>query len=352
MEKRKRLLFTIPNFNTAGSQYVLLNIIKNLDKNSFDIFIGVEKDIQLIPDVVPKDRKLLLPFSGNLVKDSVSFAIYLHRMKIDIVHSWDYRSLFTEALSCRLSATVFLYTKKNASWSKRWFLKSLLATHIVYNHPKMKSLFFSHPLLRKKVSLIPHGVDLNKFRPIETLKPDTGVFKLCCVGNIGDNKNQLFILKQLKKTPGNIHLFLYGKSSPSYLTKVESFIKQEGLQDRVHLEDFVTNDQLPQILNSIDVLVLASKKEGLPVSILEALACGVPVLCSDSGGGTRFIFNKDKGGVVFDLKKPQEFIDALLKFTHDKDYFSTKKREALEVAKNFDANLEAKAYKALYQQLS
>lgn len=351
MSRKTKILYTIPNFSTAGSQYVLLSIINKMDKNRFDIFIGVEKHPELIPDIIPNDHKVQLVFTGSLINDVLSFARTVRSLEIDIIHSWDYKPHFIEALSCRLTHASYLYTKKNAAWSKRWFLKSLLSSHIAYDHPEMKSHFFNHFLLRNKVSFIPHGVDLEKFMLLESVREQNDVFKLCCVGNIGLNKNQLFIVEQLKNLPNSIHLYLYGNSVPQYLKQLEAYIEKEGLSDRVHIQNFVENDDLPQLLNNFDLFVLASKREGLPVSVLEALACGVPVLCSDSGGGTRYIFEQAKGGYVFNLDNPQEFKDALLKFFRDKDYFENKKSEAISLAKKFDILEEVKAYELLYKQL-
>jgi glycosyltransferase involved in cell wall biosynthesis len=352
MTRKIKVLFTIPNFDTAGSQYVVLSIINKLDKNLFDIFIGVEKRPELIPDNVPNANKVHLDFTGDFFKDVYRFAKLTRRLKIDVVHSWDYKSSFIEAMSCRLTSISYLYTKKNASWSKRWFTKSLLSKQIAYDHPEMKSRFFNHFLFRTKVSFVPHGIDLEKFSPTKSSNIEQSVFKLCCVGTIDENKNQLFIIKQLKDLPQTIHLYLFGKTDAAYLEKLNSLIGCEGLDDRVHIKAFVQNAELPNILNRFDLFVLASYCEGLPVSILEALACGVPVLCSDSGGGTRYIFKDGKGGVVFDLNQPEQFNDALMTFFQDKSYFQQKKKEAILLAKTFDIHKEVEAYTILYQKLS
>ncbi|MDW5290739.1 glycosyltransferase family 4 protein [Formosa sp. PL04] len=352
MTSKTRIIFTIPNFKTAGSQYVLLAIISKLDHDAFDVFIGVENKPELIPDVVHENRKLNLGFTGDFYKDTYRFAKIITQHKIDIVHSWDYKSNFIEAFACKLAFKTYIYTKKNAAWSKRWFLKSMLSSHIAYNHPEMKSQFFSHWLLRNKVGFIPHGIDLKQFKP--NAKPkikEDGIFKMCCIGNIGDNKNQLYILEQLKALPETIHLYLFGNADPDYLMRCKTYLKKEKLEQRVHFREFVPNNQLATVLNNFDVFLLVSKREGLPVSILEALACGVPVLCSESGGGTNYIFKAGKGGVVFDLSHPLEFKELLLDYVQNKVYFQQKKREAVVVAREFDLLKEVQAYEYLYKKL-
>lgn len=351
MARKIRVLFTIPNFDTAGSQFVVLSIIEKLNKNLFDVLIGVENLPELIPDIIPNAHKIHIDFSGNFLKDVYCFAKIIRRFEIDIVHSWDYRSNFVESIACRLMFKSFLYTKKNSAWSKRWFVKSVLSKHIAYDNPEMKSNFFSHFLLRHKTTFIPHGIDLEKFRPISSAEISEDVFKLCSVGNIGENKNQYFILKQLKELPKSIHLYLFGNADDEYLFKLKTLIERENLHNRIHFRNFINNNKLPELLSKFDLFVLASQNEGLPVSVLEALACGLPVLCSDSGGGTRHIFKDGKGGVVFNLNQPKQFNDALMRFYEDESYLQEKKKEALSVARNFDILREVKAYEVLYNCL-
>lgn len=65
---------------------------------------------------------------------------------------------------------------------------------------------------------------------------------------------------------------------------------------------FVENRNVTKVLNNMDVFVLASLHEGLPVSLLEAMACGLPALSSDSGGGARYILSPEH---IFNLKNTE-----------------------------------------------
>ncbi|RFN60050.1 glycosyltransferase family 4 protein [Marixanthomonas ophiurae] len=351
MDKKIKVLFTIPNFKNAGSRYVLVSIIKKIDTTRFEVFIGVEKYPEHIPNIISKDRQILIPRTGKILKDISTFSKILKKHKIEIVHSWDYKSNFIKALACKRSSVAYLYTKKNDSWSKRWFVKSLLAKHIAYDNPEMKNKFFSGLLLRNKITFIPHGVDINTFKPKKLKEVATENFNICTVGNINKNKNQLFTVKTLIDLPDFVHLRLYGKPEPNYLKKLKEVIKKNNLEDRVHIKGVVPNDELPLILQNQDLFVLASKNEGLPVSVLEALACGVPVLCSDSGGGSRFIFKDKLGGKVFNLKNSEVFIKEVLKYVHDKEFYKTKTKEAVQLAHQFDICKEVTSYEKLYEKI-
>lgn len=349
MGKRIRILFTIPNFKTAGSQYVLLSLIERIDKTIFEAYVCVEKFPESIPSTIPLDRQFVFDFQGNLGRDVLEFRKILKRHKIDIVHSWDYKSNYLEALATRISGVKYLYTKKNNAWSKRWKLKSLFSTHIAYDNPRMKDRFFASRILKNKISLIPHGVDMEIFKPLTSIKHDS--FNLVCIGNIGSNKNQLFIIETLKDLPPNVVLYLYGKEDEDYRKQLDKYLAENNLGSRVFFKGYVKNTDIPEVLRDIDLFILPSINEGFPVSILEALACGVPVLSSDSGGGAKFMLETG-GGFVFNLSDRNsllELLNGLLQNPSEIKKLSIQARA--NIVANFSIQKEIKAYEELYKRI-
>lgn len=347
---KKRILFTIPNFKTAGSQYVLLNIYCRLSDEIWEPWVLVEKFPEYIPDSIPENRRLLLakekplPYIKKLRK-------LFRRHAIDLVHSWDYRSSSMEAIACKLSGVPYVYTKKNNSWSKRWFVKSILSTHIAYDNPEMKERFFNSSLLRKKISFVPHGVDCDLFKPSQIQRSVKNQFILGCVGIISPNKNQMFVVKALTQLPDNVVLQLFGKTDPDYVRTLEKYITDNGLSNRVVFNGFIPNEKLVETMRGFDVLVQSSVHEGLPLTILEAMACGIPVLASDSGGGARYLLNFG-GGQIFDLDKPDDFLEKIKRFLRDETVRFTSGqsgRRAVEI--HFNLSKEVRNYQNIYDKL-
>jgi glycosyltransferase involved in cell wall biosynthesis len=346
-----KILYTIPNFDTAGSQYVVKSLYAGLDKTIFDPYIGVESKLDLIPNIVPEERRILMPSLKDGYKQVLSLRNLLKTHKIALLHSWDYRSLSKEAIGCRLAGVKYLFTKKNNSWSKRWFLKSLLAHHIAYDNPLMKERFFNSALLKSKISFIPHGVDTQLFYPKP--KPDKPTFDLCFIGNINHNKNQAFIIKALQSLPDQVHLFLYGKEEPVYTEALNLFINEQNLANRVHFMGYLENEMIPKVLNSHHVFVMASINEGLPLSIIEALACGLPVLSSDSGGGSRYLLEKTGGGSLFSISTTQELVNQVLHLMNDSKSYKEMSDNAHKNAHlYFNLQTEIELYKPLYLKLA
>lgn len=344
-----KILYTIPNFKTAGSQYVLLSLFRNIDRAVFDPYICIEKFPDTAPSDVLENKLIVFDWTGRKVEDVLRFRAVLKKNKIDILHSWDYKSNYLEAFASRLAGVKYLYTKKNNAWSKPWKLKSLMSSHIAYDNPKMKDRFFASRIFKNKISLIPHGVDMEIFKPLTPIKHDS--FNLVCIGNIGSNKNQLFIIETLKDLPPNVVLYLYGKEDEDYRKQLDKYLAENNLGSRVFFKGYVKNSDIPEVLRAMDLFLLPSINEGFPVSILEALACGVPVLSSDSGGGAKFMLQKG-GGFIFDLSNPNRFLELMNRLLLNPSEMEKLSKEGREnIVANFSLQKEIKAYEQLYKKI-
>ena len=99
------------------------------------------------------------------------------------------------------------------------------------------------------------------------------------------------------------------------------------------------------------MFVLASFQEGLPVSILEAMACGVPVLSSDSGGGAKFLL-KNGGGYLFEIDDPETLVELLKSlYNNPKKNETISKEGRKKVEESFSLVSEIAAYENIYKLL-
>lgn len=349
------ILLTIPNFRTAGSQYVLLSLYHLYKKSNYRTFVVVEDESGFFPGEIDENDRLVLQKKGYLgvtegIRYSFAFSKIVKQLNIGVVHSWDYRSEIWEALACRIAGIPYVYTKKNNSWSRRWWLKSLLSTHIAYDHPDMGNRFFSKGLLRKKSTLIPHGVNTTLFKPL--VKRDLPSFIIGCVGNIGLNKNQMVLLRALLNSDDKIQCRFYGNADREYLELLKKFIDANNLSHRVSFMNYVDNASLPGILSELDILVLASFNEGLPLILLEAMACGVYCIASDSGGGARYIFNMCRAGDLFDPREPEQLAQLIREFYQNRGSKNEISKRAVQNVQNlFSSTKEADNYINLFSKL-
>lgn len=160
----------------------------------------------------------------------------------------------------------------------------------------------------------------------------------------------MFIIKTLKDLPAEINLHLYGNEDKAYRKKIDNYIFSNSLSDRVHFNGFVANKDIPNIYRHIDLFVLASFQEGLPVSILEAMACGIPALSSDSGGGAKYLL-EDKD--IFNLDESVELIQKILKVyrMEETERINLTKGRVQKIREHHPLKKEVNTYDNIYRTL-
>lgn len=138
-----------------------------------------------------------------------------------------------------------------------------------------------------KVSVLPNGVNTEVFSPDQD---DEGLTRyeirkpyLLSVGSLREIKGHHLVIEALATTRSleNHSLLIAGEGE--LRTKLQRQIDGLSLQNRVRLIGDVPNNALPSLYAGADAFVLASRNEGCPNVVLEALACGTPVVASDVG---------------------------------------------------------------------
>ncbi len=128
------------------------------------------------------------------------------------------------------------------------------------------------------ISVIPNGIDCSQFEPTNC-EPNR---QLLFVGRLKDGKGPHYLLEafgQLAAEYPDLSLKLVGDGP--LRPDLETQAAQLGVTDRVEFLGEVPNDELPRLYNESLAFVLPSLSEGLPRTVLEAMACGTPVVTSD-----------------------------------------------------------------------
>jgi glycosyltransferase involved in cell wall biosynthesis len=303
--KKICVLFTIPNFDTAGSGKALLNLALGLDSNRFEphilclskkgeFFSTVQKSG--IPvhvfNYLPKERPVL-----KMLYSCYKVAQKIKDINPDIVHSFHYSSNYTEAIVVKLAGKKWIFTKKNMSWGgsskNSWKLRSWFADKIIIQNTDMKREFY--PTSTKTV-LIPRGVDTKKFEP---KMPNAEILKfmntskeeriLICVANFVPVKGIEILIEafcQISALFPKWKLWLVGDHSNEYGKKLKKKVIELSMTDKIIFSGKVNN--VNDYLQHAEIFVLPTKdegrKEGSPVAMLEAMANGKVVIGSAISG--------------------------------------------------------------------
>lgn len=167
-----------------------------------------------------------------------------------------------------------------------------------------------------RLHVMRNGVDLDRFRPMDRAAARrqlgvTGAPVLLTVGNLHEHKGQRLVLDafaQLRRGHAGARLLVVGEGPDRAVLQQQAAAL--GLTEAVHFAGLVPNEDLARWYSAADVLVLASSREGWPNVLLEALACGTPVVASDVGG-VREIVRAPVAGLVVPERTAQAFAAAL-----------------------------------------
>ena len=303
--KKIKVLFTIPNFDSAGSGKALLNIADGLNKDQFEphilclhkkgaFFETVEKSG--IPvhvfNYLPCERPL-----WKMLYQSFVVARKFRKINPTIIHSFNYSSNYTEGLSAKIAGIKWIFTKKNMSWgggSKRyWELRSFFATKIAVQNSDMIKQFYAES---KKTFLLPRGVAATKFAPSLPKKEirtamNTSSDKriIICVANFVPVKGIELLIEafdSLKDQYPNWTVWLIGDTNNEYGMELLELVNNKKIQNKIIFSGKKSN--VIDYLNHAEIFVLPTKdegrREGTPVAMLEAMANSKVVIGSSIPG--------------------------------------------------------------------
>lgn len=128
------------------------------------------------------------------------------------------------------------------------------------------------------------------------------------VGRLHPQKDPLLLVKGMAELDDtNIHLLMIGVGELK--EDIQSEIKNLGLNSQITLLGSMNSREIADILRVSELLVLTSIYEGLPMVVLEALSCGIPIVSTDSGETSKLLTKKT--GVVIPVRTPKSTADSL-----------------------------------------
>ena len=231
-----------------------------------------------------------------------------------------------------------------------WLLSPLTDVLITINREDYER---AKRLLRaKKVVYIPGvGIDVSRFRGNgeqgaalrrELGIPD-GAAVLLSVGDLNKNKNHRAVLEALARMENrNLHYVVCGRGPLK--EELEAFAREKGLADRVRFMGY--RDDIPAFYAMADVFVFPSFREGLSVSVMEAMASGLPIVCSRIRGNTDMV-EDGVNGYLMEPGNPDSIAGALRRL-ENREKREEISRNNLKKAEIYSLGVIAEQYRQLY----
>lgn len=193
------------------------------------------------------------------------------------------------------------------------------------------------------IPCIMNGVDTSKYI-VAPIHHEGTVF--INVGRLQSQKNHTLLIKAfvkvVEKEP-TARLIIVGEGE--LRTEIEKLIQQYGIERYVSMPG-QCNDVMRR-LNAADIFVQSSDYEGLPISGLEAMACGLPIV-STKAGGTVDIIKNNKNGFLVDIGNADELAEKMIYLAQNKEICNKMGKESRRIVEMFNIDKCAYKYQNLY----
>lgn len=327
-------MFVVPCFGYGGLEQVLLNIVRDLDRSrfmpSFCSLVRPEPDLYeeleaLVPSchVIEKGDgiKPLLP---------LKLARLFRKERIDLVNAHDIGATIYAAPAAGLArARAFIHTDHSQILAKtghngfyRWIWNNLVDFSITVSKDLEDHIIEKYGVDPRSILTIPNGIDTGRFVSsgcVETLREELGIDPgdkvVGTVGRLMRQKGMPYLLEAfriLRAEAPDTTLVIVGDGEER--DRLEKIATESGVSEKVVFTGI--RRDIPDLLALFDVFTLASLWEGQPITIMEAMAAGRPIVVTDVGGNAE-ILDRGKYGVIVPPEDPESMAASILALLND-----------------------------------
>lgn len=364
--KIMHLLFTL---GTAGLQKQVVNVINALHgTEGFEFSVCCLEEIRESNYKLPETCKIFVMGKRPGVAYFLPFRLskLFRTEKVDIVHAHGLATQLYGVIGALLARVPIVVNGEHGGIFQEggrvrlYVARKLLSYFTKVIHTTSSDLRENLVRLtwinREKVVPILNGVELDRFRKIPNVREG---YHFCeaedmiigYVGRLEPVKNCSLLLKaipRVKEQVPRLKVLIVGNGQLRH--ELENLAHKLSVDGNVHFLGERTD--IPELLNLMDIMVLTSVSEGLSNTILEGMACGLPIVASDVGGNPELV---DDGvtGFLFPSQDVNALAQKLIILAKDKN-----KREAMgdncrrKVEEGFHLDRMISDYKRLYLELA
>lgn len=370
-------MHVILGLGVGGMENILLKTTEKLTDFSHVVVVlktvPIER-LQQIPDsvcVVQLDKK-----EGNDISLWMKIYRLLRDTRASVLHTYNIATLEYQAVGFLAHVERRIHAEHGWDASdplgkqrKYHFLRYLLkpAVHqwVVVSDDLRNWLINSVKISSKKITLIRNGIDVREYKEINDCTSgnstddsliyfNQNAFYIGTVGRLDPVKNQqmlidaLWILKSSKnELADNLRVVIVGEGK--HRNHLVSHIKERGLNEQIWLTG--NRDDVTCILPKLDIFALTSIAEGIPLTILEAMAANVPVISTDVGGISEIL--DSSCGILVPANNAHALASAITDTLNNKNATQLRIRSAFgKVNSEFNQENMIEKYRALYHSRS
>jgi glycosyltransferase involved in cell wall biosynthesis len=350
----------------------LISHLGEIDREN-EYFITVHK--RKNADFVPVQENFAvwetsISYENHLTRDAWEQAylpLKLHKAKIDVYHGPNYvlpifakNGMVLTIYDMTLFATQDWYNPISRFRTQRLLkISAGKAQKIIAGSENSKrDIIKILGVPEEKVRVIYIGIDgmykpINDQHQLDSVKIRSGITNrfILHVGSLNPRKNIPRLIEAYNRLPPDIRqeyqLVIAGKSGWK-ADEVFAEVKQIGLEDKVVFTGFMGDNDLPVLMNGADLLAFPSLYEGFGIPPLEAMACGTPVIASNTSSIPEVVGD---AALLFDPYNVEEMANAIYRALTDERLRNELRQKGFEHVKQFSWERAARETLAVYEEV-
>lgn len=313
----KKIIHIISDIGTGGGQTHLIDILKNIDRQKFKIFVICPPKGHYINEVKKyADEYYFINFNQSFLKITLQLYNFLKITKPDIIHNHLLRACYLASPVARLFTRKVFNNLHGSVTDDITANKIKIAIYIIYN--KLLNIlgcqyiavseFNKNQLIQQKIkksdiTTIYNGIGNQWSSVKKTINMNTGL-KLISVCRLAPQKG-VFSLLNIAQKAEYINLKIIGDGT--LYEEMKQTIDKQNLKN-VNLLGF--QKDVKSFLHEADAFILTSEWESMGIAIAEAMACALPVIASNVGGIPELIID-GKGGFLCESNDIDGFVEKI-----------------------------------------
>jgi glycosyltransferase involved in cell wall biosynthesis len=368
------IIHFVDDLNPGGIQRVVVDLVNHLDANSFDSSVMYLKSSGVFETEIPgKAHSAVSPVQTGKFLNRLHVLLcatrFAKRIKADYIIGHNFTANLLGALSSILSsdtkfiAVLHSYKDDHENRGIRkpiyaWILNNAAAI-VAVSETVARAYLRTYPRIpERKVHVICNCVDTGRFR----MQPQNGAIRselglgpekevIGTVGHLTEPKALdvlITAMKTVTRAVPDAVLVIVGTGHLKQ--KLEDLVEKYSLQDKVFF--LGSRRDIPEIMNMIDLYALSSIREGLPVALLEAMACGKPAVATRAGGVSEILLDGETGLLV-EPSDPHDLAEKIIYLLQNRDERAEMGlRARLRVERNFSIETMCSQFEHLIREPS
>jgi len=278
----------------------------------------------------------------------------LSQKKIDIIHSHlSYPAGFLGTIIQKREKIPCVLTEH--SWIKKYFRSRIHKLCVLYTLKHCACVVaVSHALkddinlyCKRQIQVIPNVIEMKKFSLSDTLKKDNNL-NIGILGGMGNYRKGLDILIKAVSLLKDMELTVHIGGDGKLLSTFKDMAKELEVAGKCIFYGEIKPENIQDFYSKLDFYILPSRDETFGVVVVEAMACGLPVIATKCGGPEEIITKET--GVLIDKEDPEELARAIRSVAGNLSSFN---RKAIRnyVLEKYDKDLFVASVSEVYQEL-